>query len=118
MPIYAYSDVGLHHFTDLLHDLYFALPGKDLKPVDGRIHITFKDEEKIICDDRISEFEVCVCDVLEVKLDGRPEDCPDPVQMNKLKYKAKEKTVVFEAVHPIQIRIKVEKLHLELNQLV
>jgi len=118
MAILAYNKAGLHHFTELLHDLYCPIPHEELKPLGGVLQIRFRDEERIICQDRISEFQVCVFDVVEVTLDGRPQDCPDPVQLNKLKCDDKSGVVIFEFVHPLQLKCRVERIHLELDQLV
>lgn len=117
MPILARSEIVLAHFTDLLHDLYFPLPRKGLCPTNGMICIPVRDEERLLSKDYVSTFELRIYEVTDIEIEGRPDICPDPVQLNKIEYKRKGGIVVIAAVHPVRVKCRVQKLHLELEQI-
>ena len=118
MPIFARSAATLAGFNGLLHDLWFDLPRGELKPTNGRVCINLRDDERFLVEDRVSEYRFCICDVHQVEIKGEPDECPDPVELNLIEYDSKENVVTLIAVHPIQIRCRVERLYLELEQLV
>jgi hypothetical protein len=117
MPIFAYSETALEHFTDLLHDLYFALPRENFVPQAGVISIQLFDKDRILRKEVVSQFRCSIHEVTNCEMKGDPKKCPDPIFFNVFKYSRKKGTLVLKACSPLQITFQVKSLHLELEQL-
>lgn len=116
MPILAFSSTALAHITDILHDMHFALPSKNLCPIDETLTMTLTDQELILREERVSEFELRIFEVIKTEVEGKLENCPDPVMLDQIDWKPKKNLLVIKPVHPVQITCEVRRLHLELEQ--
>jgi hypothetical protein len=117
MAIFAYSETALAHFTDLLHDLYFALPGENFVPQAGVISIQLFDKDRILRKEVVSQFRCSIHEVTSCEMKGDPRRCPDPIFFNVFKYSRTKGLLVLKACSPVQIKFHVKNLHLELEQL-
>jgi hypothetical protein len=117
MSIFAYSETALAHFTDLLHDLYFALPSGNFVPQAGVISVQLFDKDRILRKEVVSEFRCSIHEVTSCKVEGDAKKCPDPIFFNVFKYSRKKGLLVLKACSPLQIKFQVKNLHLELEQL-
>ena len=117
MAIFAYSEVALAHFSDLLHDLHFPMPKGRLAPEKGEIRMTFTDQDRILRGDAVSRFSLLICEIYEADIQGQPERCPLTLIFNEFRYKDKESVLVLEAVHPLLLKFRVKRIHLALDQI-
>ena len=117
MPILAYSETALAHFTHLLHDLYFALPKESFVPQGGVISLQLFDKDHILRKEVVSEFQCTIHGVTNCEMQGNPKKCPDPIFFNVFKYSRRKGTLVLKACSPVQIKFHVKYLHVELDQL-
>ena len=117
MSIFAYTETALTHFTDLLHDLYFALPRENFIPQAGVISIQLFDKDRILRKEVVSEFRCSIYEVTSCEMVGDPKRCPDPVFFNLFQYNRKKGVLVLKACSPLQVKFYVKNLHLELDQL-
>lgn len=118
MPILAYSKDSLVVFNNLLHDLYFDVPRERLTPVAGRICIRLTDQDFVIHKEWVSDFSLSICEVERADVKGDVNALPGQVELNRIVYQPGEGLLILKAVHPFQIICKVQRLHLELEQLV
>lgn len=117
MPIFAYGVPQLHPLADILYNLYFPLPGPNMRPEGGRIVIALTDVDKVQREDTISEYRLTIEEVAEVRLERVPELVPRAISLKNLDYKKKRNVLILMSNQSVRILYKVNRLHLILDQL-
>jgi hypothetical protein len=117
MPIFAKNDVMLDRFAYILHDLHVSLGEVKRIHEAGILRLDFMDSWHELQRRVVTRFRLTIKSVKRTEILGKFEKCPDPIQFNKFKFKARNSTLTLEFVHPVKLVLTVSELDLELEQL-
>jgi len=120
MPLIARGKVMLSFFADILHDLSFNLPSGVFQASEGRLHLRLTDRHSHFRDEPAAMvFDLTVCNVTSIQVEGRPEDDPGEDMFNDFEFDGKAGVLTLKCCLAIKrIKCSVQRLHIELDQVI
>jgi hypothetical protein len=119
MPLIAHGKVMLNHIGGPLHDLYFDVPPDGFRAPEGQLRLRLSDQDSCLDEPVVTVFDLTVCNVASVEVEGRPESGPGEDMFNEFEFDRKRRILTLKCCMAIKrIKCSVERLHVELEQVI